>query len=229
MKRGRNTALALPPEVLAERLAQGAAALQVPLDARAPGQLLDYLALLQKWNAVYNLTAIRDPAEMLVAHVLDSLAILPLLLRLGVRHILDVGSGAGLPGIPLAIAKPDWRVDLVDAVQKKVAFQTQVKAQLQLANLHCHHGRIEVLTLPEKPDCIVSRAFASLADMAAGAGHLLAAGGVMVAMKGQRPDVEIAALPSAWAVREIADLAVPGLAAERCAVVLQPIAAGASA
>jgi len=221
MKRGKAVAARLGPAVLAGRLAQGLDAMGLSLAAAQQGQLLEYLALLEKWNAVYNLTAVREVAAMLPAHVLDALSIVPLLARLGVGHVLDVGAGAGLPGIPLAIAMPALRVELVDAVQKKVAFQTQVKAQLRLANLHCHHARIEALTLAEKPDCIVSRAFSALDDMVRGAGRLLAAGGVMVAMKGLHPDAEIAALAPGWRVAELVDLTVPGLDAQRCAVVLR--------
>lgn len=221
MKAGGRRGVALGRAELAVQLHEGLAALGVSADGAQQDRLLDYLALLEKWNGVYNLTAIRDPQAMLVSHLLDSLAIAPLVARLAVRRLLDVGAGAGLPGIPLAIVLPHLHVDLVDAVQKKVAFQTQVKAQLHLTNVACHHARIEVLTLDNMPDCIVSRAFSELADMVTLTGPVLAPGGVMVAMKGVTPHAEIAALPVGWAVRETLELTVPGLDAQRCAVVLE--------
>ena len=218
---GRTHSNAITRGELAGSLSAGLSALQVSLDPERQERLIDYLDLLEKWNSVYNLTAIRKRQDMLSAHLLDSLAIVPLIERLGVHHVLDVGAGAGLPGIPLAIALPALRVDLVDAVQKKTAFQTQVKAQLLLTNLHCHHARVEALTLPKSPDCIVSRAFSELADMVRLAGGLLAPGGVMVAMKGQLPQQEMAALPAPWRVAQVQPLQVPGLDAQRCAVVLE--------
>ena len=218
---GRRQSTEIPRSELAGALRAGLSALQVSWNAQAQERLLDYLDLLDKWNAVYNLTAIRNRQDMLSVHLLDSLALVPLIERLGVHHVLDVGAGAGLPGIPLAIALPGLRVELVDAVQKKTAFQTQVKAQLQLANLHCHHARVEALTLVQSPDCIISRAFSDLADMVRLAGPLLAADGVMVAMKGQLPQQEMAALPAPWRVSEVLPLQVPGLDAQRCALVLE--------
>ncbi len=203
-------------------LSFGLAALGLSLDTIQKRRLLDYLGLLEKWNAVYNLTAVRDPSEMLSVHLLDSLALVPLVKSLRIRHLLDVGSGAGLPGIPIAIALPDIEVDLVDAVQQKVAFQTQVKAELGLANVTPHHARVEALTLTNRPDGIISRAFSELSQMVKLAGPLLAKGGYLVAMKGVRPEQEIAALVTGWKVREVVDLHVPGLAAQRCAVVVTP-------
>ena len=203
------------------RLSVGLVQLGLDLDEAQQVAMIEYLGLLEKWNAVYNLTAIRDRHEMLAAHVMDSLALIPLIKTLGIRHLLDVGSGAGLPGIPLAIALPKLQVDLVDAVQKKVAFQNQVKAQLGLVNLWPHHARVEALTLGKSPDGIVSRAFSTLAEMASLARPLLAEGGYLIAMKGQNPAREIAELKEDWKVSDLVTLAVPGLEAQRCAVVLE--------
>lgn len=206
---------------LSERLDQGQAALGLQLSAAQQSILLDYLAMLEKWNLVYNLTAVRDPQQMLTLHLLDSLAIVPLVRRLGLRHVLDVGSGGGLPGIPLAVAMPELRVEMVDTVQKKVAFQSQVKAELKLPNIHSHHARVEALTLAERPDGIVSRAFSELASLVTLAGHLLAPGGRILAMKGQLPERESAALPAGWRISETVDLRVPELDAQRCVLVLE--------
>jgi len=206
---------------LLEQLERGQAALGLQLSGPQQVLLVDYLALLEKWNSVYNLTAVRDPRQMLPLHLMDSLAIVPLVRRLGLRRVLDVGAGAGLPGIPLAIAMPEVQVDMVDAVQKKVAFQSQVKAELKLPNIHSHHARVEALTLTEKPDGIVSRAFSDLAALVALAGHLLAPGGRILAMKGQLPERESAALPAQWRVVETVELHVPELEAQRCVLVLE--------
>lgn len=206
---------------LAARLSAGLVALGVNASVAQQECLLDFLMLMSKWNGVYNLTAIRDPHAMLVMHVLDSLAIAPLIERLGVQRLLDVGSGAGLPGIPLAIVLPDLWIDSVDAVQKKIAFQTQAKAELGLVRFQAHHARIEALTLHQKPDCIVSRAFAELDVMVRLCGDQLAQAGVLLAMKGVMPEAEMASLPSGWRVREVVPLTVPDLNAARCAVLLE--------
>ncbi len=211
-----------PPVDLAQTLRLGCEQLGLELTPEQQQNLLDYVALLVKWNGVYNLTAIRDPQEMVVMHLLDSLAIAPILNNLPVKHILDVGTGAGLPGIPLAIVRPDLEVDLVDTVQKKVAFLNQAKGALQLANVTAHHARVEVLALPRTVDCIVSRAFTELSNFVGLTGHLLAERGVMMAMKGVVPHEEIARLPSGWRVRETVNLSVPGLNAERCLVLIEP-------
>ncbi|CAN7317459.1 16S rRNA (guanine(527)-N(7))-methyltransferase RsmG [Caballeronia sp. LjRoot29] len=183
-------------------------------------KLLDYVALLGKWNAVYNLTAIRDPRQMLIQHILDSLAIIPFLTRrTGSQSALDVGSGGGLPGIVMAIVLPDWQVTLNDIVHKKTAFQSQAKLQLGLTNLSVVTGRVENLhpgvEVPGLFDVIVSRAFAELSDFVTLARHLVAGNGRIWAMKGIRPDAEIARLPADAKVCSIERLRVPMLDAER--------------
>jgi 16S rRNA (guanine527-N7)-methyltransferase len=196
-------------------LVDGIAALGLALPAGAEGKLAAYLALLEKWNKVYNLTAIRDPDEMVTHHLLDSLAVLPVLQKsapAGRRFSLaDVGSGAGLPGLVLAIACPDWSVTSIEAVDKKAAFQRQVKIELGLDNVSIHCGRVEDLTATF--DAAISRAFASLADFARVAGHLASR---LWAMKGGYPADEVAALPAGWRVAARHELTVPGLNAERC-------------
>ncbi|WGS42083.1 16S rRNA (guanine(527)-N(7))-methyltransferase RsmG [Burkholderia sp. JSH-S8] len=206
-------------DVLEKMLVDGANALGVALTDTQRNQLLDYVALLAKWNAVYNLTAIRDPQQMLIQHILDSLSIVP---HLGDRvsaRVLDVGSGGGLPGIVLAIVRPDWQVTLNDIVQKKSAFQTQTRAELKLANLSVVTGRVETLQpgaeVPKKFDVIVSRAFADLSDFVKLARHLVAPGGAIWAMKGIHPGDEIARLPDGSHVKQTIRLAVPMLDAER--------------
>ena len=198
-----------------------AAALGLSLAPETAERLLDYLALLAKWNAAYNLTAVRDPGLMRVQHLADCLAVVPALQRQrGIgrpTRILDVGSGGGLPGIVLAAVEPAWDVTCVDAVGKKAAFVRQAAAELALPNLHAEHARVEALKgLPF--DVITSRAFASLADFAHLSRAQLAPGGVWMAMKGQRPDGEIAALAGDIDVFHVEPLRVPGLDAERCLV-----------
>ncbi|POR49761.1 16S rRNA m(7)G-527 methyltransferase [Paraburkholderia eburnea] len=204
---------------LARMLKEGADALSLDLNERQHEQLLDYVALLAKWNAVYNLTAIRDPRQMMIQHILDSLSILPHLPSRENATVLDVGSGGGLPGIVLAIARPDWRVTLNDIVQKKSAFQSQAKAELGLANLAVVTGRVESLRpgveVPKKFDLIVSRAFAELSDFVTLARHLVADGGAIWAMKGVRPDGEIERLPEGARAVKTIRLVVPMLDAER--------------
>jgi 16S rRNA (guanine527-N7)-methyltransferase len=206
-------------DALARMLEEGVQALGVELSAAQHEQLLDYVTLLAKWNAVYNLTAIRDPRQMLIQHILDSLSILPHLPARESAAVLDVGSGGGLPGIVLAIARPDWSVTLNDIVHKKTAFQSQAKAELGLANLSVVTGRVESLRpgveVPKKFDLIVSRAFAELADFVTLARHLVADGGAIWAMKGVRPDGEIERLPAGAQVVQTVHLDVPMLDAER--------------
>jgi 16S rRNA (guanine527-N7)-methyltransferase len=206
-------------ESLAALLRSGADELGVELTDAQQGKLLDYVALLAKWNAVYNLTAIRDPRQMLIQHILDSLSIIPHLAGKGPSSALDVGSGGGLPGIVLAIALPEWSVTLNDIVQKKTAFQAQAKAELKLGNLSVVTGRVETLRadieVPGKFDVIVSRAFAELADFVTLARHLVAEHGSIWAMKGVRPDGEIARLPPGAKAVQVIRLAVPLLDGER--------------
>ena len=206
-------------DALARILEEGAHALGVELTGRQQARLLDYVALLAKWNAVYNLTAIRDPRQMMIQHILDSLAILPHLPARDRAAVLDVGSGGGLPGIVLAIARPDWQITLNDIVHKKTAFQSQAKAELGLTNLSVVTGRVESLRpgveVPNKFDLIVSRAFAELADFVTLARHLVADGGAIWAMKGVRPDGEIERLPEGAQGLQTIRLAVPMLDAER--------------
>ena len=204
---------------LLDVLHAGAAELHVALTEGQAGQLVDYVALLAKWNAVYNLTAIRDPRQMLIQHILDSLSIVPYLSARPGASILDVGSGGGLPGVVLAIMLPARAVTLNDIVQKKSAFQSQVKAELKLANLSVVTGRVETLRpgieVPGTFDAIVSRAFADLSDFVTLARHLVGEGGAIWAMKGQRPDDEIARLPAGTHAAEIVRLSVPMLEGQR--------------
>ena len=183
--------------------------------------MLDFLALLVKWNAVYNLTSVRQPDDMLVVHLLDSLAILPLVDAVAPQSILDVGSGAGLPSIPLAITRPGSQVHSVDAVAKKIGFQLQAKATLSLANFHPVHHRVETLRAPMHPSIIVSRAFSEIPVMLSSIDHLADTATHVIAMKGAEPTDELASLPRTWRVNAIYPLDVPFLGARRCAVVLQ--------
>ncbi|MGF6858251.1 16S rRNA (guanine(527)-N(7))-methyltransferase RsmG [Paraburkholderia sp. CI3] len=204
---------------LASLLADGVRELGLELSDTQQRKLLDYVALLAKWNNVYNLTAIRDPRQMLIQHILDSLSIVPHLAPRGPSSVLDVGSGGGLPGIVLAIVLPDWTITTNDIVHKKTAFQSQAKAELGLANLSVVTGRVETLRpgaeVPAKFDVIVSRAFAELSDFVTLARHLVAEQGAIWAMKGMRPDAEIARLPAGARVEQIIRLNVPSLDAER--------------
>jgi 16S rRNA (guanine527-N7)-methyltransferase len=206
-------------EALATLLAEGVDELGLDLTGVQRDKLLDYVALLGKWNAVYNLTAIRDPRQMLIQHILDSLSIVPHLAGRAPSSVLDVGSGGGLPGIVLAIVLPEWTVTLNDIVHKKTAFQSQAKAELGLGNLSVVTGRVETLKpgveVPAKFAVIVSRAFAELADFVTLARHLVADQGAIWAMKGVRPDGEIERLPAGAQARQIIRLKVPSLDAER--------------
>lgn len=217
---------------LEQALRQGLDQLALRLDDAQITQLLDYLALIQKWTKVYNLTAVRDPDEMLTHHLLDSLAVIAPLRRqlasLGLRtetgsslRLLDVGSGAGLPGVVIAICCPDIRVDCVDTVGKKAAFIQQVAVTLKLPNLRGVHARVESLT--DKYQVISSRAFASLLDFTNWSVKALAEQGVWMAMKGKHPTDEMAALPPGVKVFHVEQLVVPGLDAERCIVWMRPV------
>ncbi len=202
-------------------LAEGISALGLSLGEEAQKQLLDYMALIQKWNKVYNLTALRDSQEILTHHLLDSLsAIGPLMQQTrsldGAFSFLDVGSGGGLPGVVIAICCPGVNVTCVDAVSKKAAFVQQVAASLKLGNLKGIHARVETLSGPF--DVIGSRAFASLPDFVNWSSGALADGGVWMAMKGKLPEEEMSALPPMVQVFHVEQLLVPGLNAERCMV-----------
>ena len=229
------------------QLRHGLTELALVLNEAQITHLLDYLGLIQKWTKVYNLTALRDPEEMLTHHLLDSLAVIaPLRRQLTAARtgsfppspaetgqgqalraalperlirLLDVGSGAGLPGVVIAICCPDVSVDCVDTVAKKAAFIQQVRATLQLPNLSSVHARVESLT--EKYSVISSRAFASLSDFTGLSSAVLAEQGVWLAMKGKFPDQDIAALPVSVSVFHVEPLAVPGLDAQRCIVWLR--------
>lgn len=209
------------------RLDAAAARLQLDLSGGRAEKLLAYLALIAKWNKVYNLTAVRDPEEMLVQHLFDSLAVVgPLRRHTGGQPIrlLDVGSGAGLPGTVIAICCPEVQVDCVDTVGKKAAFIQQAAAQLGVSNLRGVHARVESLDGPY--DVVCSRAFASLPDFVTWSEGALAEQGVWLAMKGRRPDAEIAELPPATEVFHVEPLSVPELSAERCIVWLRRRAVG---
>ena len=203
--------------VLREQLVQGAQELAIDLPEPQIKNLLDYLSLLAKWNAVYNLTAVRDPAQMMTQHLLDCLTALPAFVN--ASRVLDVGSGGGLPGVVLAIwaqhAQPHMQVNMIDTVNKKTAFLTQAKAELGLTNMVVHTGRVEQFNDEKKFDVITSRAFAELKDFVEWSGHLLNDGGKMIALKGQAQANELSGLPAAWEITKLERIHVPGLIAER--------------
>ena len=203
-------------ETLRQRLDAGLSALGVALDDAAIARLIDYVELLERWNAAYNLTAVRDPAEMVTRHLLDSLAILP---HVAGATLADLGSGAGLPGIPLAIAAPEREILLVDSNGKKARFLREAVRKLALAKARIAEARVE--NVEGTFDCITARAFASLGDMLAWGGHLLAPDGRWLALKGRFPDDELAAVPDAFEVEKTLQMNVPGLDAERHLVILK--------
>ncbi|MEZ5643259.1 MAG: 16S rRNA (guanine(527)-N(7))-methyltransferase RsmG [Burkholderiaceae bacterium] len=208
-----------PPHPLWARLVEGVGVLGLNLTEGQFDQLLAYVDLLARWNKVYNLTAVREPAEMLTHHLLDSLAVIGPLRRQTVgrsTRLLDVGSGGGLPGVVIAICSPEIEVCCVDAVAKKTAFIQQVAGTLGLPGLRSVHARVENLT--DRFDVVTSRAFATLADFTAWSVGALAEDGVWMAMKGRTPQEEIDALPATVEVFHVEQLTVPGLDAERCLV-----------
>lgn len=211
-----------PDDILA-----GARELGLELSGEQGEQLARFAALLVRWNAIHNLTAIDSPAAVLSYHLLDSLALLPPIHAIfGEKKCaaLDIGSGGGLPGIPVAVARPEWKVTLVDKVQKKVAFLTQARVELGLANVECLHARAEDLKAGPF-DLVVSRAFASLEDFVRVSRHLIAPGGWWAAMKGVLPKGEIEDLIRAFPEVRVADIVkldVPRLRAERHLILLQP-------
>lgn len=206
---------------LKQRLISGVQELGLLLDDLEIEKMIAYLSLLSKWNSVYNLTAIRDPQEMVRQHLLDSLSAAPAFE--GAKNVLDVGAGGGLPGMMLAIVYPHIKISMIDTVSKKTAFLTQVKTELGLANVTVYTGRVEKLTVAEKFDVITSRAFSELANFINWSGHLLADGGRFIAMKGVAPAQEIERLPAGWQVTGVQALHVPGLDAERHLVFVKRI------
>jgi 16S rRNA (guanine527-N7)-methyltransferase len=200
---------------LAEELQQGVAELGIALDAEAQRKLLDYLALLHKWNKVYNLTAIRDQQQMVSNHLLDSLAVLPHLWK---GRWLDVGCGAGLPGLVLAVAQPDWQFALLDSNSKKTGFVQQAVIELGLHNVSVHCERVEAWQPAERFDGIISRAFSELSEFLRSTRHLMVPQGRWVAMKGA-PQQELAGLSGGCRVERVVPLQVPGLDAARSLVI----------
>jgi len=205
---------------LGRRLEKGVAELGLALGRGGRNKLIQYLALLEKWNQVYNLTAIRGGEKMVSGHLLDCLAVIP---YMSGTRVLDAGSGAGFPGIPLAVARPDIQVALLDSNHKKAAFLRQAVAELQLKNVTVVCERVETWNAVEKFDCIISRAFAEIAEFIALTRHLLAPGGVLAAMKGVYPFEEIERLPPDFRVRQVHAFAVPGLEAERHLVLIERV------
>lgn len=199
----------------AEELQLGIAELGIALNAEAQRKLLDYLALLHKWNQVYNLTAIRDPQQMVSHHLLDSLVVMP---YLWAGRWLDVGCGAGLPGLVLAVAQPDWQFALLDSNSKKTGFVRQVTIELGLKNVSVHCERVEGWQPAERFDGIISRAFSELGEFLRSTRHLMAPQGRWAAMKGA-PQQELAGVPSGCQVERVISLRVPGLHAARSLVI----------
>lgn len=200
---------------LRQRLVAGLAELHCEPAAATIERLLDYVELLARWNATYNLSAVRDPLEMVTRHLLDSLAVAPWVRG---HSLVDLGTGPGLPGIPLAIIAPERAVTLVDSNGKKTRFLRAAVRELGLANVQVLESRVEALR--GQYDCVTARAFASLADMLAWGGHLLAPGGVWLALKGRVAPAELAAVPAPFVVQAVQALQVPGLDAERCVVII---------
>lgn len=200
-------------------LQRGAEQLGLSLSDAHLDALMNYLALLIKWNRAYNLTAVRDPGQMVARHLLDSLSVAPLLTG---QRILDVGTGPGLPGIPLAILYPECQFELLDSNGKKTRFLIEAKLQLGLSNVQVHCCRVESLRDEQGFDAITSRAFASLADMISGCEHLLTPAGKLFAMKGQYPEQELSRLPKHFIVEACHNLSVPGVDEARHLLVIAP-------
>jgi 16S rRNA (guanine527-N7)-methyltransferase len=199
-------------EILAKQLERGLDALSLALDEAVCQRLLDYIALLHKWNRAYNLTAIREPRDMVTRHLLDSLAVVPYLHG---ERIIDVGTGGGLPGIPLSLVFPQRRFVLLDSNSKKTRFLVQAKAALGLDNVTVVHSRVEEYRAEQQFDTVITRAFASVADILTGSRHLLTPQGEFLAMKGAVPEAELAELPQGFHLNEVIALKVPGLEQEQ--------------
>jgi 16S rRNA (guanine527-N7)-methyltransferase len=199
----------------ASALASGSEELALTLPNGATDKMLRYIEVLAKWNRTYNLTAIRRPQEMVTHHLLDSLAALPHLPAPEHATLADAGSGGGVPGIPLAIARPQWRVTLNDASEKKAAFLRQAAIELRLDNVEVHEGRVEAWRPSARFTVVISRAFADLADFIAACKHLVAADGTLAAMKGAYPRTELERIPEGWRCERVVPLKVPFLDAER--------------
>jgi 16S rRNA (guanine527-N7)-methyltransferase len=210
--------MSMSNDPLSPPLERGLQQLGLALPAADRQRLLDYVRLLVKWNAAYNLTAVRDPQEMVTRHLLDSLVLLP---HLRGTRVLDIGTGAGLPGIPLAVARPELSFTLIDANAKKTRFVTQAVGELGLKNVEVVQTRVENYRPAQKFDTLVSRAFAGIADMLTHARHLCAPHGRILAMKGVHPQAELTALPAGYDV-EVVALTVPGLEAARHVAILTP-------
>lgn len=206
-------------EELARVLAAGIDEMGLAIDAAQQDKLMAYLQLMHKWNGVYNLTSLRDPMQMVTHHLLDSLAAVPAFAS--ARNVLDVGAGGGLPGIVLAIARPDMKVAMIDTVHKKTAFLTQVKAELGLGNVTVYTMKVQDLEVKDKFDVITSRAFADLSDFVNWSGHLLEQGGRFIALKGTAPSEERERVPQEWKVSDLQPLQVPRLGAERHLVLIE--------
>ena len=200
-----------------DQLKRGLIALGLTLGNDVQQRLLEYIALLEKWNRVYNLTAIREPEKMVSHHLLDSLAVAP---HLHAKRLLDVGSGAGLPGIPLAFAKPGMHVTLLDSNHKKAAFLNQAVTELKLGNAEVCGERVESWQTPNRFDVIISRAFSEMGEFVRVTRHLLAPGGIFAAMKGLHPYEEIDKLPPDCTVQQVLPLAIPGLDGARHLVLI---------
>jgi 16S rRNA (guanine527-N7)-methyltransferase len=205
---------------LAEQLAQGIAELGLDVAADIERKLLDYVALIAKWNRVHNLTAVRDDAKIVSVHLLDCLAVVP---SLEANTVLDVGSGAGLPGVPLALMWPHARVTLLDSSHKKAAFLRQTVIELGLKNANVICERVEAWQPPHPYDLVISRAFSDLPEFLRLAGRLCAAKGTVATMKGLYPHEELAQLPREFKLRSVERLKVPGLPAERHLLLLSPV------
>lgn len=211
---------------LERKLSQGLAAMGLTLAPSAPARLAAFLEILERWNAAYNLTAVREIEQMVGRHVLDSLSVLP---HLRGPRVIDVGTGAGLPGIPLALARPDVAFTLLDSNSKKIRFVTQAVHDLGIANVEIVQSAAEKYRPAAPFNTVVTRAFAAIPDMLASVRHLCAPGGAVLAMKGVYPQEEIAAVGTGFRVREVVELSVPGLDAARHLVILEPTPDGQTA